>query len=80
MGRTAGHEGPNTAFVPDTLRPPLPEEWTKDVEDQEHGAAEWSPPAVEDWRTGLDTPGEFRMPGDEKIGSPELYVRELEES
>ncbi|KAJ9485283.1 hypothetical protein VN97_g8068 [Penicillium thymicola] len=80
MGRTARPEGLNTALAPDTLRPPLPEQWTKEVEDQEHSAAEWSPPAVEDWRSGLDTPGEFRIPGDEKIGSPELNVRELEES
>ncbi|KAF4769798.1 hypothetical protein N7455_006500 [Penicillium solitum] len=80
MGRTARHDGLNTTFAPDTLRPPLPEQWTKEVEDQEHSAAEWSPPAVEDWRSGLATSGEFQIPGDEKIGSPELNVKELEES
>jgi hypothetical protein len=35
MGRTAGHDGLNTASDP--LRPPLPEQWTKEVEDREHG-------------------------------------------
>ena len=35
MGRAAGHDGLNT--VSDPLRPPLPEEWTKEVEDREHG-------------------------------------------
>ncbi|CAG8907948.1 unnamed protein product [Penicillium egyptiacum] len=78
MGRTGRHDGLNTAS--DTPRPPLPEEWTKEIEGREHGAAAWSPPTVEDWRSGIDTSGEFRMPGDEKIGSPELSVRELEES
>lgn len=33
MGRTAMHDGLSTA---DTLRPPLPEEWTKETEDREH--------------------------------------------
>ncbi|CAI7628451.1 unnamed protein product [Penicillium glandicola] len=82
MGRTVRHDGLNSAFPSDTLRPPLPEEWTqeKEIEDREHGAAEWSPPTEETWRSGLDTSGEFQMPGDEKIGSPELSVRELEES
>lgn len=35
---------------------------------------------MEDWRSGLATSGEFQIPGDEKIGSPELNVKELEES
>lgn len=37
MGRTARHDGLNPAFASDTLRPPLPEEWTKEIEDREHG-------------------------------------------
>ncbi|CAG7946837.1 unnamed protein product [Penicillium nalgiovense] len=78
MGRTAGHDGLNTASDPP--RPPLPEQWTKEVEDREHGAAEWSPPPVEDWRSQLGTPGVSGILSDEKIGSPELNVRELEQS
>ncbi|KAJ5493927.1 hypothetical protein N7463_010014 [Penicillium fimorum] len=79
-GRTSRPDGLNNGFASDTPRPPLPEEWTKEIEDREHGAAEWTPPAVEDWRCGLDTSGEFRMPGGDKIESPELSVRELEKT
>lgn len=42
--------------------------------------AEWTPPAVEDWRSGLDTTGEVQISGDKTIDSPELNVREVEES
>ncbi|KAJ5188383.1 hypothetical protein N7491_004708 [Penicillium cf. griseofulvum] len=76
-GRT---DGLNNGFASDTPRPPLPEEWTKEIADQEHGAAEWTPPAVEDWRSGLDTSADLRVPAGEKIGSPELTVKEVEES
>ncbi|KAJ5950575.1 uncharacterized protein N7479_008988 [Penicillium vulpinum] len=79
-GRTGKPDGLNNGFASDTPRPPLPEEWTKEVEAKENGAAEWSPPAVEDWRSGLETNGEVPMPVDEKIGSPELSVKELEKT
>jgi hypothetical protein len=40
----------------------------------------WSGSSAETGRTGLDTPGDIQVPSDDKIGSPELSVRELEES
>ncbi|KGO68235.1 hypothetical protein PITC_046610 [Penicillium italicum] len=77
MGRTAGPDELNNTA--DTLRPPLPEEWTKETEDREHSAAERTPPAEEDWRSGLATTGEVRILGDEIVGSSELDVKELKE-
>ncbi|KXG49059.1 uncharacterized protein PGRI_029290 [Penicillium griseofulvum] len=76
-GRT---DAVNNGFASDTPRPPLPEEWTKEIGDREHGAAEWTPPAVEDWRSGLETPADLRVPAGEKIDSPELSVKEVKES
>ncbi|KAG0154997.1 hypothetical protein PDIDSM_570 [Penicillium digitatum] len=76
MEPSARQEGLNPA---DTLRPPLPEEWTTDTEDREHDAAKESPPAVEDWRSGLNTTEEAQIPSGETIGSPELNVRDSEE-
>ncbi|KAJ5135389.1 uncharacterized protein N7515_004667 [Penicillium bovifimosum] len=77
LGRTAGQDGLNSAHA---SRPPLPEAWTRESEEPEHGSMAWSGSSAETGHTGLDTPGDIQVPGDDKIGSSELNVRELEES
>jgi hypothetical protein len=37
LGRTARQDGLNSGHASDTLRPPLPEAWTKENEEPEHG-------------------------------------------
>ncbi|KAJ5561611.1 hypothetical protein N7461_000372 [Penicillium sp. DV-2018c] len=78
LGRTPRQNGLNSTHA--SGRPPLPEAWTRESEEPEHGSMAWSGSSAGTGHTGLATPGDVQVPGDGKDGSPELNVRELGES
>ncbi|KAJ5793828.1 hypothetical protein N7457_000427 [Penicillium paradoxum] len=79
-GRTVRHNGLNGAFMAETPRPPLPEAWTKDTEEQQHDAMAWSGSTAQTPPSGLETPSDFRASGDKQVDPPELTVQQVEES